>query len=340
MRLDTTLAMETARLGDVAATARAAEALGLDGVWASETQHSPFLALGLAAQATGRIQLGTSVAIAFARSPMVVAQEAWDLQALSGGRFALGLGTQVKAHIERRFGMPWGRPVARLREYILALRAIWANWQDGSPLRFAGEFYNHTLMTPFFSPGPIAHPRIPIAIAGVNEGLAQLAGELCDGFHAHPFHTRAYLDQVIRPQIAAGAARAGRAPAAIELMSAAFVVTGADDAAMEAAAQQVREQIAFYASTPSYQPVLALHGWEDVGERLGRLASARQWGEMGGLIGDAMLDELAVVAPLGQVGAALRERYAGVLDRVTPYIPYAPGAGDALWRELLAALRS
>jgi probable F420-dependent oxidoreductase len=199
MKFDAALMVDTQHLGDAARIAQSAEQIGFDGLWTQETQHNPFLPLALAAPPTRRIELGTGVAIAFPRSPMVTAQTAWDLQALSGGRFVLGLGTQVKPHIERRFGMTWEAPVAKLRDYVQALRAIWGSWQSGGRLSYRGQFYEHTLMTPFFSPGPIQHPHIPIYIAGVNEGLAHLAGEICDGFHVHPFHSIAYLEQIVRP---------------------------------------------------------------------------------------------------------------------------------------------
>lgn len=340
MKFDATLAPDTQHLREIPAVARAAEAVGFDGLWTPETQHNAFLPLALAAEHTEHMAIGTSVAIAFARSPMVIAQEAWDLQALSQGRFMLGLGTQVKAHIERRYGMPWGQPVARLREYIGAVRAIWHSWQTGEKLNFEGQFYRHTLMTPFFNPGPIEHPQIPISIAGVNEGLARLAGELCDGFQAHPFHSVQYLNTVVRPQITAGAQTAGRSPNDVEISSAVFVITGPNEAALAGMRAAIRDQIAFYASTPSYRIVLETHGWQDIGEQLSRLAAAKRWGDMGKLINDDMLDAFAVSAPFDQLGAALRERYAGVLDRVSAYMPYVPGELDTVWRMVAAALRT
>jgi probable F420-dependent oxidoreductase len=269
---------------------------------------------------------------------MVMAQNAWDLQALSAGRFILGLGTQVRAHIERRYGMVWEPPVAKLRDYIGALRAIWAAWQSGAKLDYRGQFYSHTLMTPFFSPGPIAHPHVPIYIAGVNEGLARLAGELCEGFHVHPFHSVKYINEVIRPQVAAGAERAARALADVVLASSVFVITGENAVAVENMRQIVREQIAFYASTPTYRVVMAVHGWQDTGEQLSRLAATRRWGEMGALISDEMLEVFAVEAPLERLGHALRARYDGVLDRVACYLPFAPGVWDDAWRDIVAAV--
>jgi probable F420-dependent oxidoreductase len=294
----------------------------------------------IAAEHTRSIQLGTAVSIAFPRSPMVMAQNAWDLQALSGGRFILGLGTQVRAHIERRYSTPWDAPVARLRDYIGALRAIWSAWQTGGKLSYQGQYYQHTLMTPFFNPGPIADPRIPIYIAGVNEGLARLAGETCDGFHVHPFHSVKYVNDVLRPQIAAGAERAGRLPTDVALVSSVFAITGPNAAAIAATRAMAREQIAFYASTPTYRVVLACHGWQDTGEQLSRLAAMRRWGEMGALITDEMMDAFTVEAPLDRIGAALRQRYAGVLDRVFSYMPYIPGELDEAWRAIAAAVQA
>ncbi|HNP72332.1 MAG TPA: TIGR03617 family F420-dependent LLM class oxidoreductase [Kouleothrix sp.] len=340
MKLDAAVAVDAAHLRDVAATARAAEELGFAGLWAAETQHNGFFPLVLAAEHTSRVELGTAVAIAFPRSPMVMAQNAWDLQALSGGRFLLGLGTQVKAHIERRYGMAWDAPVARLRDYIGALRAIWHSWQTGEKLDYHGQFYQHTLMTPFFNPGPIANPHIPIYIAGVNEGLARLAGETCEGFHVHPFHSVAYINQVVRPQVVAGASRAGRAPGDVALVSSVFAITGRNAAEIEAARDAAREQIAFYASTPTYRVVLACHGWEDIGEQLSRLAAMKRWSQMSALVGDEMLEVFTVQAPPDRIGAALRARYTGVLDRVFCYMPYTPGPLDELWRAMIAAVHA
>lgn len=325
MKLDA--ALPTTSLKDIPRLARAAEAAGFDAVWTTETQHNPFLPLPLIAEHTERLKFGTAVAIAFARSPMTLAHAAWDLAAQSGGRFLLGLGTQVKAHIERRFGLPWPEsPVGRLREQILALRAIWSCWQTGERLNFRGEHYRLTLMTPFFNPGPLEHPNIPIYIAGVNTGLARLAGEVCDGFHVHPLHTAGYLRAVLRPAIAAGAARAGRAAEAVRLAGTVFVVSS------PAEREQVREQIAFYASTPSYRPVLAHHGWAEAGQQLSLLAARGDWAAMPALITDEMLAEVAVVAPLPGLATALRERYNGLLDRVTLYRPFEAGPA---WDEVL-----
>src|SRR5215207_3863399 len=244
--LDAALGTEGEYLKGMDRTARAAEDLDFAGLWTSETKHDAFLPLAIAANETQEIELGTSVAIAFSRSPMEMAQAAWDLQDLSGGRFILGLGTQVRAHIRRRFSMPWDRPVARLREYILALRAIWQSFQSEGPLKFEGEFYRHTLMTPFFNPGPIEYPEIPVYIAGVNIRLATLAGELCNGFHVHPFHSPEYLRRTVKPAIAEGAEKEGRDPERVELATSVFVVTGENAVEVEEQREKMRAQVAFY----------------------------------------------------------------------------------------------
>jgi probable F420-dependent oxidoreductase len=340
MKLDAGFGVEGGYLRSAGDAARAADTLGFAGLWASETKHDAFLPLAVAADATERIELGTSVAIAFSRSPMEVAQTAWDLQDLSGGRFILGLGTQVKAHIRRRFSMPWDRPVARLREYIGALRAIWDSFQTDEPLNFEGEFYQHTLMTPFFNPGPIEHPEIPVHIAGVNTGLAALAGEACDGFHVHPFHSPEYLRKTVKPAVARGAQTVGRDPETVELATSVFVVSGGSDEEIGEQREKVRAQISFYASTPTYRTVLEVHGWEDAGERLGKLARDKKWDEMPRLITDEMLRAFAVEAAPDEIGPALRDRYEGLIDRVALYLPFVPGERDTFWRATINSVHA
>jgi probable F420-dependent oxidoreductase len=335
MKLDAGLGTEGNHLRSVGETARAAESLGFAGLWTSETRHDAFLPLAIAANETERIELGTSVAIAFSRSPMEMAQTAWDLQDLSEGRFILGLGTQVKAHIKRRFSMPWDRPVARLREYIGALRAIWGTFQTGETLQFEGQYYRHTLMTPFFNPGPIEHPDVPIYVAGVNTGLARLAGEICDGFHVHPFHSPEYVSKTVKPAIAEGARKEGRDPGDIELATSVFVITGEEIGEQR---EKMRAQISFYASTPTYRTVLEAQGWEEVGERLGKLARDKRWEEMPKLITDEMLDAFAVEAAPDEAGDALKERYEGLIDRVSLYTPFIPGEKDEFWRVVVASV--
>ncbi len=321
----------TPDLRDMPDLARAAEAAGFAGLWTSETRHDPFLPLALAAEHTTRIELGTAIAVAFARSPTNLAHLAWDLARASNGRFILGLGTQVKAHVERRFGMPWESPTPKLREMILAMRALWKAWQGDGQVNFRGEFFKITLMTPFFNPGPIEHPDIPVYIAGVNEHLCRLAGELCQGFHVHPFHTTKYLREIVLPNIERGARTANRTRADLQLASTIFV---ASDAAEREA---VRAQIAFYASTPTYRTVLAVHGWEAAGDKLSALAARGRWEAMPALITDEMLDAIAIDAPRDEVPARIRERYAGLLDRIAFYSPFVPAETDR-WREVIQRL--
>ncbi|MCC6612931.1 MAG: TIGR03617 family F420-dependent LLM class oxidoreductase [Anaerolineae bacterium] len=315
-------------------TARAVEAMGFHALWTAETAHNPFLPLTHAAAQTSRIELGTAIAVAFPRSPMITAQIAWDLAEQSHGRFILGLGTQIKAHITRRFGTAWAPPVPRMREYIESMRAIWQTWQTNAPLRYKGEHYRFSLMTPFFSPQPLEHPDIPIYIAGVNEGLCRLAGELCQGFHVHPLHTTRYLRESIIPAIDAGARAAGRTRADLQLTCALFIATGRDAAEIRAQSDAIKTQIAFYASTPSYRPVLDLHGWGDLQEHLATMTRSGQWQDMGKEISDELLHEVAVVAPVDELAQAVQARYDGLLDRVGYYIPFEPEDADKslLWR--------
>jgi probable F420-dependent oxidoreductase len=339
VKLDAGLGTEGDYLRGMDRTARAAEDFGFAGLWTSETKHDAFLPLAIAANETHQIELGTSVAIAFSRSPMETAQTAWDLQNLSEGRFVLGLGTQVKAHITRRFSMPWDRPAARLREYILAVQAIWESFQNEGPLQFEGEFYHHTLMTPFFNPGPIEQPEIPVYIAGVNTRLARLAGEICDGFHVHPFHSPEYVRQTVKPAIAQGAEEANRDPEQVTLATSAFVITGENREEINERRESVRAQISFYASTPTYRTVLEAHGWEEVGEKLGTMAREKKWREMPALVTDEMLAAFAVEAAPDDIGSALKERYTGLIDRVTLYIPFVPGERDAFWQTVVESVR-
>lgn len=285
--------------------ARNAYELGYGGFFSAETCYDPFLPLAFASHAAPEMEIGTAIAVAFPRSPMVTAMTAWDLARLSKGRFLLGLGTQVKGHIVRRFSSVWDRPGPRLREYILSLRAIWGAWQDSSPLRFEGEYYRFSLMTPFFDPGPIPHPDIPIFIAGVGPYLSRLAGELCQGFHVHPFHTVGYLDQVVLPNIAAGAESAGRRLGDVERATTVFVMTGETDAEIEQSMAPVRQQISFYASTPSYRPVLEAEGW-DFGPELSALSKRGRWAEMADLVPDEAVLTVGVAAPVDRLGAAIR----------------------------------
>lgn len=303
---------------DAAAAATRARRLGYDGFFTAETQYDPFLPLIVGGLAEPELDLGTAITVAFPRSPMVLAYTAWDLARMSRGRFILGLGTQVKAHITRRFSTEWDRPAARLRDYILSLRAIWEGWQSSSPLRYEGEFYQFSLMTPFFDPGPIAHPDVPVYIAGVGPHLSRVAGEVCDGFHVHPFHTAAYLDQVVLPGISQGASGAGRSLSDVTRASTVFVMTGRDQAEIEQSMGPVRQQVAFYGSTPSYRPVLEASGW-DIGERLHSMSRRGEWAAMADLVTDDLLFEVGVVAPVDELGQAIAARYGDRLQRVGFY---------------------
>jgi probable F420-dependent oxidoreductase len=321
-------------LNNITTLAQAAERLGFNALWVSETMHDPFLPAALIAEHTRQMQFGTAIAVAFARSPATLAYTAWDLAQASGGRFILGLGTQVKAHIERRFGMPWPEsPVNKLREQIAAIRAFWKTWQSAEPLNQRGEYYKLTLMSPFFNPGPIENPAIPIFIAGVNTGLARLAGEAADGFHVHPFHSPRYLQEVILPGIEQGAFKAGRTRAEIQVFVTSFVATTPAERAF------CQQQIAFYASTPSYRPVMAFHGWESTAETLTGLAGRGCWSEMPALIEEEMLETFALVSTPEQIPDALIRRYRGLADRLSLYSPFLSGERDDFWRSLIAACR-
>ena len=333
MKLDATL--PPISLNSVPENARAAERMGFDALWSTETMHDPFLSSALIAEHTQRLGFGTAVAIAFARSPANLAYTSWDLAQVSGGRFILGLGTQVKAHVERRYGMPWPESVVgKLREQIGAIRAFWKTWQTGEPLNFRSEHYKLNLMTPFFNPGSIQHPEVPIYIAGVNTGLARLASEVADGFLVHPFHTPRYLQEVILPVIEQGLARYGRERADFKVSTTAFAVTSPEEEMF------VRAQIAFYASTPSYRTVMELHGWEDVAKRLSDLARQGQWGEMPALINDDILSNVAVIGKAADLPDKLKERYRNLVDRLGLYLPFIPGERDSFWKGLLEGLRS
>ena len=322
-------------LKDVPALAKAAEAIGFDALWTQETQHDPFLPCALIAEHTTRLRFGTAIAVSFARSPANLAYTAWDLAAQSNGRFILGLGTQVKAHIERRFGLPWPESVTgKLREQIQVMRAFWDCWQNGTKLNFRGEYYKITLMSPFFQPAPLpsgegwGEGNIPIYIAGVNTGLGKLAGELCEGFHAHPFHSVRYLKEVLIPAIEEGALRERRQREDISVSVTAFVATTPEEINF------ARAQISFYASTPSYRPVMDLHGWTDVAERLSFHAAHGEWTEMPMLITDEMLDEFCLVTDESNLAGELKKRYDGIADRLTLYSPFVPGERDEWWKRL------
>ncbi|OZM80945.1 TIGR03617 family F420-dependent LLM class oxidoreductase [Pseudonocardia sp. MH-G8] len=312
-------------LAELAAEAREREAAGLDGLWSYEGPHDPFLPLMPVAEHTSRVALGTAIAVAFARNPMSTAYVAHDLQVHSGGRFLLGLGSQVKPHVERRFAMPWSHPARRMREYVQALRAIWSAWNDGERLAFRGEFYSHTLMTPFFTPAPSPYGPPAVYLAAVGDQMTRVAGEVCDGLLPHAFTTDRYLREHTLPVLEEGLAAGGRSRADFSIALSGFVVSGTSEEEMAVAARGVREQIAFYGSTPAYRPVLELHGWGELGVELNRLSRGtdpERWRRMGELVDDEVLGTFAVVAEPDRLGNALLARFDGIADRFTPYAPY------------------
>jgi probable F420-dependent oxidoreductase len=328
-------------LHETVASVREAESAGYTGAWTAETSHDPFLPLLLAAEHSSKLELGTSIAVAFARSPMTLANTAWDLQAYSQGRFILGLGSQIKPHITKRFSMPWSKPAARMREMVLAIRAIWDCWLTGSQLDFRGEFYTHTLMTPFFTPpasdlagfGP---PRI--FLAGVGELMTEVAGEVCDGFICHGFTTEKYLREVTIPALERGRARAGKTLEGFEIVGPSFVVTGNNEQELSNASAGTRQQIAFYGSTPAYRPVLDLHGWGDLQDRLNSLSKSGKWAEMGSLITDEVLETFAVVGEPESIAPELHKRYGDVIQRISFYAPYK--SDPERWSKVMSALQS
>jgi probable F420-dependent oxidoreductase len=317
---------------------RRAENMGFGAVWSAETRHDPFLPLAVAAATTHRVGLGTAIAIAFARSPMILAHIAWDLQKASGGRFVLGLGSQVKAHNERRFSVPWSAPAPRLREVVAALRAIWTAWQRRAPLDFRGQSYRFDLMTPFFDPGPIEHPQVPVYLAGVNPQMCRVAGEIADGLHVHSFHSERYLRECVHPAVQEGLNRAGRSRADFTFRASTMVVLGDSAEERKRHARGVKQQIAFYASTRTYQPVLAAHGLEDLVPRLHARSLAGDWEGMTDLISDATLDLFAVSGPFEEIGDRIRERYRGLYDRTQLYPSFQPSLEDPRWPAVLAGV--
>jgi probable F420-dependent oxidoreductase len=335
MKLDA--ALPPIQLKDVPAIAQAAQEIGFDALWTQETQHDPFLPCALIAEHSETLRFGTAIAVSFARSPANLAYTAWDLAAQSGGRFILGLGTQVKAHIERRFGMAWPDSVTgKLREQIQVIRAFWDCWQNGTKLNFRGEYYKATLMSPFFQPPPLPSPIsngigkeggiIPIYIAGVNTGLARLAGEMCEGFHAHPFNSPRYMNEVILPAIEEGLGGAERNRDDITVSMTPFVATSPEEEAF------ARMQIAFYASTPSYHAVMDFHGWSEAAQKLSGFAAKGEWAEMPMLITDEMLNEFCLMTTQQKLAEDLKKRFAGIADRLTLYSPFVPGEKDEWWR--------
>jgi probable F420-dependent oxidoreductase len=328
-------------LKHAATSAIEAEQAGYSGAWTAETSHDPFFPLLLAAEHTSTIELGTSIAVAFARNPMTMANIGWDLQSYSGGRFVLGLGSQIKPHIEKRFSMEWSHPAPRMREFILAMRAIWDTWQNGSKLEFRGEYYKHTLMTPFFTPdaselGDFGPPKV--FLAGVGEFMTEVAGEVCDGFICHGFTTEKYLREVTLPALERGRAKAGKTMDGFEIVGPSFVVTGSTDEEMAKAVDGTRQQIAFYGSTPAYRGVLDIHGWGGLQDELNTLSKQGKWVEMGSVINDEILNTFAVVGAPEDIGSELHRRYGDCIQRLSFYAPYK--SDPERWQRIIADLKA
>jgi probable F420-dependent oxidoreductase len=335
MKVDFTLSGQP-RDWDLAA---AAEQRRYDGLWLSEITHDPFPSLAVAATRTERIELGTAIAVAFARNPMSMAVVANDLQLYSGGRFLLGVGSQIKPHITKRFSMPWSAPAERMREYVLAMREIWHSWTTGEPLSFVGEFYTHTLMTPFFNPGPNPYGNPPVILAGVGSRMTQVAGEVADGFFVHAFTTERYLREVTLPALRSGRTTAGKDDlGGFEISGLPFIVTGPDEKHFRAADAATRKQIAAYGSTPAYRPVLESHGWGELGDELNQLSKRGEWDQMGLLITDEMLHEFAIVAPPDEVAERLLTRYGDVFTRTGFYASYP--MPDGFWEPIVHELQT
>jgi probable F420-dependent oxidoreductase len=321
---------------DAAKLAKQAEAVGYDGIWCAETGHDPFLPLLLAAEHTERIEVGTGIAVAFARSPMTMATVANDLQLHSKGRFLLGLGSQIKPHIEKRYSMPWSHPAARMREYVQAMRAIWSAWNEGTKLAFRGDFYTHTLMTPMFSPEPNPYGTPKVFVAGVGGLMTEAAGEVGDGFLVHGFTTESYFREVTLPALERGLVRSGRTLTDFEISYPGMVVTGNTEAEIAAATQAVKMQLSFYGSTPAYRPVLEHHGWGELQTELNTLSKRGEWVQMAELITDEIIDAFAAVGPPDGIPSIVLRRFGDVVDRFSFYAPYR--AEPKAWHEAYAKL--
>lgn len=325
--------------GEIPELARAAEAIGFDGFWLGETNSDPFISMALAAQHTTHTLLGTSVALAFPRSPTTLAHIGHDLTSLSHGRFVLGLGTQVRAHIERRFGIKWEQPVEKIREYIVAMRTIWDAWQLGVRLKFDGKFFTLDLMTPFFSPKPHVFPRTPVFVAAVNQRMLRLAGEMCDGVFLHALHTVEYIRQIALPTIEDGLKMSDRERKDFRIDTAVFVIPTDDPVYAERAEAYVRGQIAFYMSTPAYKIVMDLHGWGDLQYRLSRYARVGAWGEMAAYLPDSVIQEMTVRGPWAELPSMISAKYGGLIDGLSYYLPFIPGESDTGWKMTIAGFR-
>jgi probable F420-dependent oxidoreductase len=335
MKLDTTLAMGP--LEKVGEVAKRAEEMGFSGIFTAEAMQTPYLAHAVAALATERIELGTAIAVAFPRSPMVHAMTAWDLHKASKGRFILGLGTQIKKHNERRYSVPFSPPGPRLRDMLLAIRHIWDAFDGKHPLDYRGEFYTHDYIQPFFNPGPTGYGQPKLFIAAVGPYMCRLAGEVCDGMHIHPFHTVRYIEEVVKPNVEAGLARAGRDPSSFEYATSAFVLGGSEEQ-QQGLANIARAQISFYGSTPSYRKVFDIHGWEDLQPQLQALFREGRIAEAPKLISDEVLAEFTVRGSFEEVADRMREKYENVVGRVGFYIPVIGGAHEKQWEGVVRSV--
>jgi probable F420-dependent oxidoreductase len=318
---------------------RRLEAKGYAGAFTYEGPHDPFFPLLMAARASKTIELYTAVAIGFARNPMILANIGWDLQALSKGRFLLGLGSQIKPHIEKRFGMPWSKPAARMKDMVLAIKEIWRTWEANERLDYRGEFYQHTLMTPMFNPGPAQFGLPPIFLAGVGPRMTEIAGEVADGFFVHPFGTARSFEELTLPALDRGLAQSGRKDSALEVSLQVMVCTGANDEEIEKSRALTKQQIAFYGSTPAYRPVLDCHGWGDLQPELNAMTKQGKWGEMNALISDELVEAVAVCAPIGEVAEQIRDRCQGRANRVSLVAHWTrdPDLWDDVVRDLSAS---
>ena len=326
MKIDGSLLVDNP--ADAGPAARKLEDAGFDGAFSFEGRHDPFLPLAVAAQQTEHLELLPAVAIAFARNPMTLASLGYDMQLLSQGRFILGLGTQIRPHIERRFSMTWSRPAARMREFVLAIRAIWDCWEKGSRLDFRGEFYSHTLMTPVFNPGPNPHGLPRIFLAGVGPKMTEVVGEVADGLFVHPFHTPEFIQQCTLPALEKGLATSGRTRSDFAISCQVIIAAGDSAEELETAKNGARAQISFYASTPAYRPVLDSIGRGELQPELKRLSKEGKWLEMAGRIDADLLDQIAVVGRPDEIAGKLRDRCGEFADRVSPIAPFSP---DADW---------
>jgi probable F420-dependent oxidoreductase len=330
-------ALESRRLLDVPEAARSLEALGYDGVFTFEGPHDPFYPLLLAAEHSRRLTLTTAIAIGFARNPMTLAQLAYDLQLASEGRMVLGLGTQIKPHITKRFSMPWSQPAARMREMVLAIRAIWASWNEGERLDFRGEFYTHTMSTPMFNPGPSPCGVPRITLAGVGPRMTEVAGEVADGFIVHPFTSPEFMRAVTMPALERGLAASGRQRSDFSIALPAMVACGDSDEALARERDALRMRIAFYGSTPAYKVVFDAHGWGDLQPELNRMTKANEWASMPSLVTDEVVDAFVVSATPDELPAALHARFGALVDRISVNPP--KGIDNERWKETLAAIK-